>query len=100
MSLDFEFETDEERDYHLANIETVLSTGEKSTLGEYLARSESLFGKNSKACIFLRDKIEENPFGKYGEVIQEETQLVQLLIGIHLGKTPYTQKYDHGIYNG
>jgi len=76
MAKDFEFETDEERDLHLEEIETVLSTGNKSTLGEYLRMSESLFGKDSKACIFLRDKIEENPFGKYGEVIQEETQLV------------------------
>lgn len=94
MAKDFEFETDEERDLHLEEIETVLSTGNKSTLGEYLRMSESLFGKNSKACVFLRDKIEENPFGKYGEVIQEESQLVQLLIGIHLGKTLYIQKYN------
>lgn len=94
MAKDFEFETDEERDLHLEEIETVLSTGNKSTLGEYLRMSESLFGKDSKACVFLRDKIEENPFGKYGEVIQEESQLVQLLIGIHLGKTLYIQKYN------
>lgn len=91
MSLNFEFETDEEREYHLANIETILSTGEKSTLGEYLRMSELLFGEDSQACVFLKNKIEENPFGKYGEVIQEETQMVQLLIQIHLNKPPYIQ---------
>lgn len=89
MSLEFEFETEEEKEYHLSNIDTVLSTGEKSTLGEYLRMSEMIFGKNSQACDFLRGKIEENPFGKYGEVIQEETQLVQLLVRIHLGKESY-----------
>jgi hypothetical protein len=47
MSLEFEFETEEEKEYHLSNIDTVLSTGEKSTLGEYLRMSEMIFGKNS-----------------------------------------------------
>lgn len=59
-----------------------LSTGEDSTLGNYLKLSKLVFGGSSNAVKFLESKIEESPNGEAEEVISDETQMVYLLMGI------------------
>lgn len=59
-----------------------LSTGEDSTLGNYLKLAKLVFGENGNAVKFLEAKIAESPNGEAEEVISDETQMVYLLIGI------------------
>jgi hypothetical protein len=46
-----------------------------------------LFGPDSPAVAFLDKKIEESPHGPDEPVIAHESQVVHLLLQIHLGKT-------------
>lgn len=64
-----------------------LSTGQKSTLGNYLALTEVVFGKDSKAVAFLNKKIAESPYGADEEVIADEGQTIYMLSQIHQGLT-------------
>jgi hypothetical protein len=54
-----------------------LSTGDDSTLGNYLKLSNVFFGENSEASLFLKTKINEQ--SENSEVIQDEGQMIYLL---------------------
>lgn len=62
----------------------ILSTGQKSTLGNHLKIAEVVLGENSPAVAYLRKKIEDSPMGEDEEVIADEAQMVNLLFSIHL----------------
>lgn len=62
-----------------------LTTGHDSTLGNYLMLSEAVFGKDSPASAFLREKIEKSPKGADDEVIADEGQMVHMLGQLHAG---------------
>lgn len=59
-----------------------LSTGDDSTLGNYLKLSIPVFGKDSKAVKFLQEKIAESPNGEQEEVLADERQMLYLLATI------------------
>ncbi|UKL14953.1 hypothetical protein hairong_048 [Pseudomonas phage hairong] len=61
----------------------LLSTGAPATLGTYLEVCEVLFGEDSGAVDFLKQKIEESPNGKDEVVIAEESQMNLLLAKLH-----------------
>lgn len=56
-----------------------LSTGQDSTLGEYLKLSTAFFGAESKATQFIQNKIANSPNGANEEVIADESQMLYLL---------------------
>jgi hypothetical protein len=58
-----------------------LSTGQDSTLGEYLKLAK-IFGP--EAVAFIQHKIDESPRGANEEVIVDEAQMVHLLLGYSL----------------
>lgn len=62
-----------------------LSTGQDSTLGNYMILTRIFFGEGSKAVVYLQKKIDESPNGAGEEVIAEESQMVHLLGQIHIG---------------
>lgn len=62
-----------------------LSTGQDSTLGNYMILTRIFFGEGSKAVAYLQKKIDESPNGAGEEVIAEESQMVHLLGQIHIG---------------
>ena len=57
----------------------ILSTGQESTLGNYLKISKIFFGEDSKATEFIQFKIDNSPSGENEEVIADEEQMVNLL---------------------
>lgn len=62
-----------------------LSTGQDSTLGNYMILTRIFFGEGSKAVAYLQKKIDESPNGAGEEVIADESQMVHLLGQIHIG---------------
>lgn len=56
-----------------------MSTGQDSTLGNWLSLSAAFFGDNSGAVEFLRDKIAKAEKGEQEEVIADERQLLHFL---------------------
>lgn len=60
-----------------------LSTGHNSTLGNYRLLTKTFFGEHSAAMTWLDEKIEEQ--GEDMEVIADECQVLQFLIGLHIG---------------
>lgn len=60
-----------------------LSTGQDSTLGNWLNLSRLVFGENSPASKFLESKIHESPDGENGEVLADEGQLLNVLVHMH-----------------
>ena len=64
---------------------TKLSTGQDSTLGNYLMLTRAVFGRESKAVRFLEQKIAESPNGEDEEVISDEAQMINLLAQIDIG---------------
>jgi len=62
-----------------------LSTGQDSTLGNYLTLTRAVFGRESKAVRFLEQKIAESPNGEDEEVISDEAQMINLLAQIDMG---------------
>lgn len=56
-----------------------LSTGQDSTLGNYLALTKAFMGEDSEPAKFLEKKIAESPNGENEEVIADESQMLQLL---------------------
>ena len=57
----------------------LLSTGDKSTLGNYKKLSILFFGADSEQVAFLNKKISESPHGEDEEVIADESQMLFLL---------------------
>lgn len=57
-----------------------LSTGQDSTLENWIALASVFFGENSKATEFLRNKAKESPNGEKEEVIADEGQLIMALM--------------------
>jgi len=62
-----------------------LSTGDPATLGSYLKLSIIVYGEESNAVKFLKDKIKNSPEGEHEEVIADESQMIVALTTIHLG---------------
>ncbi len=62
-----------------------MSTGEDSTLGNWLKMTKTVFGKDSKAALFLEEKISQAEKGPEEEVLADEGQLVHHLRQIHFG---------------
>lgn len=60
-----------------------LSTGQASTLGNYLNLTKMFFGETSPAVKFLQDKIDKSPMGAEEEVIADESQMLHLLVTTH-----------------
>ena len=56
-----------------------LSTGQDSTLENWIILSSIAFGENSKQVTFLKEKAEESPNGIKEEVIADEGQLIMVL---------------------
>jgi len=61
----------------------VLSTGQDSTLENYISLSTSLFGSESPAVKFLIQKAKDSPNGVKEEVLVDETQMVLLLFQLN-----------------
>lgn len=59
-----------------------LSTGDDSTLGNWLRLSIIFFGVDSPAVKFIERKIAASPNGKDEEVIADESQLIYLLTNL------------------
>lgn len=55
-----------------------LSTGQDSTLGNYEKLTRAFFGEGSKPHQLITKKIANSPNGESEEVIQHETQMLQL----------------------
>lgn len=64
----------------------ILSSGHPSTLGAYKMLATTVFGKDSLAVAFINQKILESENGVGEVVIQEESQMVNLLGVIHAGE--------------
>lgn len=62
----------------------MLSTGQESTLANYLILATGFFGEDSGAVKFLRDKIAASPNGPDEEVLADEAQMVLLLSNLAL----------------
>jgi hypothetical protein len=60
-----------------------LSTGQDSTLENWIALSTAAFGTESKATEFLKERSEASPNGLQEEVIADERQLIGVLINLH-----------------
>lgn len=56
-----------------------MSTGQDSTLGNWLTMTNAFFGKDSKQAKFIQDKIAESPNGENEEVIADEGQFLMVL---------------------
>jgi hypothetical protein len=60
-----------------------LSIGIPSTLGSYYDMCLALFGRNSEATKWIKEKLDEQ--GADEEVVADEGQMIYLLVQIHLG---------------
>jgi hypothetical protein len=60
-----------------------LSTGDDSTLGNYLKLAKAVFGEDSKPVKFLKDKIDQSPNGDNEEVLAPENQMIPLLLSMY-----------------
>lgn len=56
-----------------------LSTGQDSTLENWIKNCEMVFGSESRAVKYLKEKVKEAPNGLKEEVIVDETQLLYVL---------------------
>lgn len=61
-----------------------LSTGQDSTLENWIALSNIAFGEESEAVQFLKYKAEDSPNGFQEEVIADEGQLILALAEMSL----------------
>jgi hypothetical protein len=59
-----------------------LSTGQPSTLGNYLKLCNIFFGEESEQAKFIMAKIASNPNGADEEVVAEESQMMFLLFNL------------------
>ncbi len=60
-----------------------LTTGDDSTLGNYLKLTKAVFGVDSPATKFLEKEIEKSTNGENEEVIAAESQMLYLLAEKH-----------------
>lgn len=60
-----------------------LSTGQDSTLGNWLSLCERLFGKSSDATTFVEEKILTSPNKENEEVVASEGQFLMVLSDMH-----------------
>lgn len=60
-----------------------LSTGQDSTLENWILLSSATFGEYSESTIFLQDKANESPNGIKEEVISDEGQLLLFLMTLN-----------------
>lgn len=60
-----------------------LSTGQDSTLGNWIRVVQAFFGRDSPALDFLNAEVSKATHGIEEEVIAEERQLIKLLWEIH-----------------
>ena len=58
-----------------------LSTGQDSTLGNYLILCKAVFGEDSEATAFIQERVDKS--GAEDEVIQDENQMLALLVELH-----------------
>lgn len=61
----------------------IMSTGQPSTLGNHRKIAAALFGEDSKAVVFLDEKIKESQMGEDEEVVADEGQFVNMLAQLH-----------------
>lgn len=61
-----------------------MSTGQDSTLRNWIKMTTIFFGKDSAATAFLEKKATESPNGLDEEVIADEGQLVMVLGKMHI----------------
>ena len=59
-----------------------MSTGQESTLGNYLKLCVTCFGPTSPQVKFIMDKIAESPNGANEEVVADESQMLYLLVNL------------------
>lgn len=59
-----------------------MSTGQDSTLGNWIAISASVFGEESPQVQFLKEKAEKSPNGLQEEVWADEGQLLGVLLSL------------------
>jgi hypothetical protein len=59
-----------------------LSTGQDSTLENWIALSSLFFGKESKPTKFLQEKADKSEKGVKEEVIADERQLILVLMNM------------------
>jgi hypothetical protein len=64
----------------------LLSTGDPSTLGTYIALSTITFGQDSPATQFLIKKANEQ--GLDQEVLADEGQMIAMLFELHVNGSP------------
>ncbi|MFE4029253.1 hypothetical protein ACFX4N_24150 [Priestia sp. YIM B13551] len=65
-------------------MQTMLSTGEPSTLGNWYKLCKGIFGEESKATLFIKEKMDEE--GEGANVVAEESQLLTILGKMHLNE--------------
>ncbi len=75
----------------------LLSTGQPSTLKNWLLTATAFFGEQSKAIEFLKKKIAESPHGENEEVIADEAQFIQVLADIHAKNMPTHSEKLQGV---
>lgn len=63
-----------------------LSTGDESTLGNWIAMCTIVFGPDSPATKFLIGKANEQGIDQ--EVVADEGQLIQVLASLHFNAPP------------
>ena len=61
-----------------------LSTGADSTIGNWISLCSVVFGDDSEATKFLKDKAQNSTNGLDEEVIAEESQLLHVLMKLHI----------------
>lgn len=61
-----------------------LSTGEDSTLANWILLCTAFFGKDSPATTLMQSKVAEAEHGEDEEVIADEPQLLRILGQLHL----------------
>jgi hypothetical protein len=64
----------------------MLSTGVPSTLGNWYALCKAVFGTESPATTFIKEKLDEQ--GADMEVLADERQMLIVLIDLHLPTQP------------
>lgn len=61
-----------------------LSTGQDSTLGNWLELCKDFFGESSDATTYIEEKIMRSPHGANEEVLADESQVLAVLSDMHL----------------
>lgn len=70
-----------------------LSTGEDSTLENWIRLSSAVFGEDSKPTLFLKNKAAASPKGIKEEVLADERQLLFVLMKMYTERTTFHYIY-------